>query len=144
MRHQMPGGASVKEAAAELSRQQLGNRMRETAQQMRAHAGGKGGQPDEKSSAPGKQSDAEHQIARVLDRVVEKLGGTSSAEAKRLADELDRTRGLREKLNERERQIRQAEGRQQNGAQDTPGQGQQGSAQQTPDGRTGATSGGNQ
>ena len=139
-----PGGTSVKEAAAELTRQQLGKRMRETAQQMRAQADEKGGQGDEKPSSSGAQpKDAEQQIARALDRVVEKLGGASGAEAKRLADELERTRGLRDTLNELERKIRQAEARQQNGAQPSPEQGQQNRAPQPQGGRSGGRTGGN-
>jgi len=71
--------------------------MRETAQQLR-----EGAKP---ADAQGEQ-----QIARTLDQVVEKLGG-SSADARRLAEQLDRSKEIRERLDQLEGQLRQAEAR---------------------------------
>ena len=71
--------------------------MRETARQMRDGA------------KPSGQS--EQQVARTLDDVVDKLGGAASADARKLAEQLDRSREIRERLDQLEQQIRQAEGR---------------------------------
>jgi hypothetical protein len=84
------------EAAAELDRQRIAERMRESADQVRA-----GGKPP--------SGQAEQQVARALEQVVEKLGGAASAEARTLAAELDRSRETRERLDRIEAQMRGAE-----------------------------------
>ena len=89
--------ARAREAAGALEKGNVGERMRETAQQMRDGA------------KPSGQS--EQQLARALDDVVDKLGGTASADARKLAGQLDRSREIRERLDKLEEQIRQAEGR---------------------------------
>jgi ElaB/YqjD/DUF883 family membrane-anchored ribosome-binding protein len=55
---------------------------------------------------------AEQQLARVLDQVVEKLGGAASNETRRIAEQLDRSREMREKLDQLEAQMKQAQGKQ--------------------------------
>lgn len=90
------------EAARELERQQVGQRMRETAGQLR-----KG----EKTGA------GDQQIARALDRVVDALGAGNDAEARRMSDQLQQTRDIRDKLNRLERQLRDADAAQSQGAQ---------------------------
>jgi hypothetical protein len=91
----------VATAARELSQQKLGQRMRDTAQQMR-EKGGTGA--------------AEEQIARSLDKVVEQLGG-GSAESRALSAQLDQTQQIRNRLNELERQIAQADAKAKAGAE---------------------------
>jgi hypothetical protein len=83
------------EAARELERGQVGQKMREMARQIRD------------GSTP--SSSAEEQIARTLDQVVEKLGGGAGADGQRLAEELKQTREIRERLNRLEQQMRAAE-----------------------------------
>ncbi len=90
------------EAARELERQQVGQRMRDTAGQLR-----KG----EKSGA------GEQQISRALDRVADALGAGNDTEARRLSDQLQQTRDIRDRLNRLERQLRDAEAGQSPGAQ---------------------------
>jgi hypothetical protein len=89
--------ARAREAAAALEREKVGERMRQSARQMRD-----GARPS---------SQAEQQVARTLDQVVDKLGGAASADARKLADQLDQSRQIREKLDQLEAQMRQAEGR---------------------------------
>jgi hypothetical protein len=90
-------GAGFKDASRELEREQIGRRMRESAKQIREGAG---------SGA------AEEQLARALDRVVQQLGGTR-ADAGASSDQLDQTRAIRNRLDQLERQIAEAEARQQ-------------------------------
>jgi hypothetical protein len=105
---QKDGSATqVASAARELSQQKLGERMRETARQMR-ESGGTGA--------------AEEQIARGLDKVVEQLGGGSS-QSRALSAQLDQTHQIRGRLNELERQIAQAEAKAK-AAGDSRGEGQ--------------------
>ena len=84
-------------AAGELAKQRVGERMREGARQLR------------EGSPPA--SGQEQQLAQALDGVVEALGGAGSAEARTLAQELDRSRAARERLDALEARIREAEGR---------------------------------
>lgn len=99
----MPGGNGMEAAAAELERQQIGQRMRESAEQLRTP--GAAGTP---AAAPKLAGQAEQQIARALDRVVEKLGG-GSADARQLTGQLEQTREIRDRLNRMEQQMREAE-----------------------------------
>jgi hypothetical protein len=97
-------GAPFREAARQLQGQQLGARMRSTAKELRegAAAGGAGEKP-----SPAR-AQAEDQLARALEDVVDTLGG-GEAETRRLTQELDRTRQLRERLDQLERRVREAE-----------------------------------
>jgi hypothetical protein len=91
-------GARAGKAAGELARQRVGERMREDAQGLRD-----GSRPV--------SAQAEQQMAQTLERVVEQLGGAGSAEARRLADQLDKSRATRERLDALEAQLRAAEAR---------------------------------
>jgi hypothetical protein len=83
------------DAARELERGKIGQRMRQTAKQLRE--GSQRTLPEEQ------------QMARTLDRVVDKLGGNAGAESQRLSDELNQTRDIRDRLNRLEQQMRAAE-----------------------------------
>jgi hypothetical protein len=114
------------EAARELERGQVGQKMRETAKQLRG------------GSLP--SSSAEQQIARTLDQVVEKLGGGAGADGQRLAEEMKQTRDIRERLNRLEQQMRAAEK-----AASQPGRGsagREGGGVREPGGRGAGASGG--
>ncbi len=102
-----PQSSGAREAAAELERQQVAGRMREGAREMRD--GNAAGQQPQKPD--GKPGDAEQQISRTLDQVVEKLGGNASADAGKLSQELDRTRQLRDRLDRLEKQMKAAQGK---------------------------------
>jgi hypothetical protein len=95
-------------AARELSDQRIADRMREAAKTMRdataAADGTRGAAPAPKRGT----ADAEQQIARALDRVVDHLNGTD-ASAEQLSRELGETRGVRDRLDRLERDLRDAE-----------------------------------
>jgi hypothetical protein len=115
------------EVARELEKQQLGQRMRETADRMREDAAGSAG------SSPGRQeaesgakpkngmAEAEEQIARALDGIVDRFA-PGAAETRQLTGQLDRTRGIRDRLNHLERKIAEAEAKEK-AAQSSGGQG---------------------
>jgi hypothetical protein len=90
--------ARAREAAAQLEKGRVGERMRESAQQMRDGQRGASGQ-------------GEQQIARTMESVVDTLGGTASAEARQMAEQLDQSRQTRERLDAREAQLKAAEGK---------------------------------
>jgi hypothetical protein len=71
--------------------------MRDSAQQMRDGA---------KPSA-----NAEQQLASTLDSVVDQLGGASSADARKLAEQLDQSRQMRETLDRLQAQLKEAQAR---------------------------------
>ncbi|MEX1129347.1 MAG: DUF4175 family protein, partial [Vicinamibacterales bacterium] len=75
----------AREAASQLERGRVGETMREGAQQMREGAKPPSGQ-------------AEQQLAKALEQVVEKLGGGASNDTRQMAEQLDRSREMREKL----------------------------------------------
>jgi hypothetical protein len=103
------------EAARELEGGQVGEKMRDSAKQLRS-----GSQP----SPAGEQ-----QTVRTLDRVVEQLGG-GGEEGQRLAEDLKRTREIRERLNRLEQQMRAAEKSGGGKARGAEGQGAKGSGGQ--------------
>lgn len=95
---QAAGGEAAtraREASARLERENVGDRMRDTAQRLRDGA---------RPSGTGEQ-----QLARTLDDVVRALGGAASDDARALAEQLDRSRQTRERLDALEAQMRQAE-----------------------------------
>ena len=106
-------------AAKEIVRQQIAGRMRETARTMREAAGAEAqaGRAVKQSPLQG-AADAEQQIARALDRIVDALGG--AADASDLSRELEQSRGIRDRLDRLERQVREADAR---GAAGRQGQG---------------------
>lgn len=87
--------ARAREAAGTLEKGKVGERMRDSAQQMRD-----GATPS---------ATAEQQLASTLDSVVDTLGGASSADARKLAEQLDQSRQMREQLDRLEAQLREAE-----------------------------------
>jgi hypothetical protein len=146
-----PGNATAStaagDAARELQREQIGRRMRDSAKQMRDAAVAESTkQSGNRSARPAAavNADAEQQLARALDKVAERLGGSASTDAKKLSDQLDESREIRDRLDRLERQIREAEARQQAerlGRNTTPGtDGRQG--QRGRQGSTGAGDGG--
>ena len=106
-------------AAKEIVRQQIAGRMRETARTMREAAGAEAqaGRAVKQSPLQG-AADAEQQIARALDRIVDALGG--AADAADLSRELEQSRAIRDRLDRLERQVREADAR---GAAGRQGQG---------------------
>jgi hypothetical protein len=88
--------ARAREAAAVLDREKVGSRMRETAKQMRDGAQG------------GPAAQAEEDIARALDRAAAAMG-ERNADRQALSDQLEQTRGMRERLNKLDQQLRDAE-----------------------------------
>ena len=110
--------ARAREAAAVLEKEQVGRRMRESARQMRDPAGGRGTQEG--------QPRVEQEIARAVDRAAAALGARTG-ETQQLAEQLEQTRGMRERLNSLEQRLRDADARARassGGRQ--PGQGQPG------------------
>jgi hypothetical protein len=90
--------ARARVAAARLQKEQLGERMRQAAEALR-----------EGTAAPSAR--AEQQVAQALDGIAQTLGGTASAEARGLAEQLERSRQTRERLDALEAQLRDAEAR---------------------------------
>jgi hypothetical protein len=88
----------AREAAGQLERGRVGETMREGAQQMREGAKPPSGQ-------------AEQQLAKALEQVVEQLGGGVSSDTRQMAEQLDRSRETREKLDQLEAQMKAAQGK---------------------------------
>ena len=91
----------------ELAQGQISGRMRDTAKKMREvpapAAGGRGTKPSPQRGA----AEAEQQLARTLDQMVDRMSG---GDAQTLARELDQSRSIRERLNRLENQVREAGG----------------------------------
>jgi hypothetical protein len=121
-------GAKFADAARQLQEQKIGSRMRQSAQQLRGQPQGEPGRAGQEKTAGGTENNgaAEQQLARALDAVATTLGGGNADEARRFAEELNRTRDIRERLNELERQVRAADAKQ---AKQGGGSGQGGEAQ---------------
>jgi hypothetical protein len=111
----------IANAARQLEREQIGRRMREGAKQIREGAGGAAG---------------EQQLAQALDEVVQHLGA-GNARATSAGNELDRTRAIRNRLDQLERQMADAEARQRGAA----GQRSGSSANERGGGRPGGATG---
>jgi hypothetical protein len=105
--------ANARAAAADMQRERIGQRMRDSAAQMRQSAPQAQPAPGTSRPGTGRQGSAagEQQLARALDQVVDKLGGAATADARRLSEQLDRTRELRNRLDALEAQMRQASGK---------------------------------
>lgn len=99
------GASAAGQAAEELKRQQISERMRESARQLRA-AGNDSAAP---GAPPKAAAQPEQQIARALEGVVEKLGGGAAGDAQRMTAQLEETREMRERLNRLEQEMRDAE-----------------------------------
>jgi hypothetical protein len=100
-----PDGSALYDAARDLQRERVSDRMRETATEWR------------NQSAPTNGSGArERELARTLDRIADKLGARSSAEGRELTDQLDQARAIRDRVQHAEQQLRAAEGRARDGS----------------------------
>ena len=128
----LPGAG---DAARDLAAQQIGTRMRSTAQQLRQ------GQPD------GRSAQAERQMADALDRIARKLGsgdaggarGAAKADTQQLATNLDEVRDARDRVARLERDLREAQRAAGNSAPGTEnGKASGGAAKTGADGRTGS------
>ncbi|MFN2444638.1 MAG: hypothetical protein ABR606_03490 [Vicinamibacterales bacterium] len=139
---------AIEAAARELERQQLAERMRQSAKGLRDGSDSRGdareaeGSSAERAAAPprereqpGRDSDARpaigeaEELAKALDRVADRLGATAggeSADARRLSDQLSRTQELRQRVAELERSISEL---QRQGSQDSAAQEQSADAQ---------------
>ena len=112
-------GAKFADAARQLQEQQIGSRMRQSAQQLRGQSPGESGRAGQERNGQEKNAGgtadkgaSEQQLARALDAVATTLGGGNADDARRLAEELDRAGDIRERLNDLERQLRDAEAKQ--------------------------------
>jgi hypothetical protein len=101
---------ATNDAARELERQKLADRMRQSAEKLRQQGGNEGAgqqtQPDPSRQAARDGED----VARALDRVADRLGaaaGTQDTNSRRLSDSLSRTQELRDKVAGLERSIEQ-------------------------------------
>jgi hypothetical protein len=121
------------DAARELDRQKLSDRMRKAARAEAQQGEGKEGAQGQQRAAAREGED----IAKQLEKLAERLGAATghSEESRRLSEQLARNRELREKLNEVDRQL--ADMRRNDGQRSPSGdnqqgqqQGQQGSQQQ--------------
>jgi hypothetical protein len=104
---------AVAEGARELGREQIGRRMRDSANEMSQASRSRTthGVDAADRSRDAARAQTEQQIARTLDKVVERMGGAANADARKLSEQLDESRGIRDRLNRLEQQIRDAEGR---------------------------------
>ena len=144
------GAGALGEAARELEAGRIGQRMRETAREMRggqsqpaAQSGRSGGEQGSSGlPQPPKGAAAEQEIARALERAIGGIGGNASAEARQLSDQLNQTRDMRDRLNRLEQQMREAEAKDQAAQRGRPGsqgrEGQQGSRGASGGGQGGA------
>lgn len=133
---------AISEAARELERQRMAERMRQAADALRQGANGEdqsgepqgsadksaghtGGGADSPAQGKGGQSpDREgEELAKALDRVADRLGaaaGAESADARRLSDQLSRTQELRDQVSELQRSIEELRRQDQQAQPGTP------------------------
>ncbi|MEO7792032.1 MAG: DUF4175 family protein [Vicinamibacterales bacterium] len=88
---------AASEAAAALRQERIAERMRDSAAAMR------------QGSGPGREGAAQQDLARALDQAVSRIGGRGGADARRLSQQLDDSRAMRERLDRLAEQIQQAE-----------------------------------
>jgi hypothetical protein len=109
---------ATEDAARELEKQNVGDRMRQTAEALR-----------QGTARDGQQQD----LAKTLDRVADQLSeasGVRDADSRRYSDQLARTQELRDKLQQIDRQVEQMSRETQQG-QSPPSAGQQNRGQQS-------------
>jgi Domain of unknown function (DUF4175) len=95
------GQAAIGDVAREFAR--LSERMQQSADQLRAAGGGPGPDKTPARETTRPEAGAQQEIARLLDRVADKLGAAAGAgdeEARKLSGQLARTQELREKLDQ--------------------------------------------
>nr|MDP9323403.1 hypothetical protein [Acidobacteriota bacterium] len=95
-----PDATALGDAARDLLRERVSDRMRETAKEMR-----------NQRAAPNGTGAREQELARTLEQIADKLRASSSADARQLTDQLDQARAIRGRVQRAEQQLRAAEGR---------------------------------
>jgi len=125
-----PDARALNDAARDLQRERVSDRMRETAKEMR-----------NQTPPPNGTGAREQELARTLDRIADKLGGSPSAETRQLTDQLDQTRAIRDRVQRAERQLRAAEGRERDGSGRNGSPVEEGRRAQSPRGRQSEGSG---
>src|SRR6185503_15517147 len=124
-------GAPFREAGQQLQGQQVGTRMRDSARELRDRAAGtregrEGAAGQGGPGTPAPAAEREQQLTRALEGVANALNGGGQEDGRKLVEQLDRTREMRDRLNALERQLRAAEaqagrGREGNGQRDGNG-----------------------
>ena len=107
--------AAAGDAAKEIARQKVADRMQQASDAMRAATeepkGGRGSTASRVSDDPRAQAGAQQELARALDKVADRLAsatGAQDGEAQKLSDQRARAQALRDKLNGTARQIAEA------------------------------------
>jgi hypothetical protein len=99
--------AATSEAAKELERQKVAERMRQSAESLRQTTGAEPQPGQQPSRESGRQA---QDLARTLDRIADRLGaasGAQDAESRRWSEALSKTQEMRERIAELERAIEQ-------------------------------------
>src|SRR5262249_49224557 len=107
--------AAASEAAKELDRQKLAERMQQTADALRAATeepkGGRGNTASRSTDDARAQTGSQQELARALDRVADRMApgvGAQDGESKKLSDQRTRAQELRDQLNATAQQLAQA------------------------------------
>jgi hypothetical protein len=97
--------AAAADVARELERQRIAERMQEAADEMRAQAAAGDKTPAGKD--PRTQASSQQEMARALDKLADKLGGTTGAKdnSRKLSERLARAQELRDRLESTSREI---------------------------------------
>jgi len=141
-------GAAAGNAAKDIEREKLAERMQQSAESLRGATdepkGGRGNTASRSTDDPRSQAGTQQELARALDRVADRLApgvGAQDGESQKLSDQRARAQELRDKLNSTAQQIAQAGQTGQAGRSGQPGRaGQAGQAGQTGQaGRAGET-----
>jgi hypothetical protein len=118
---QSPAGSNLQQAAADAARdidkQRLTERMQQAAESMRKSANGQAasgsageprdGEPSSRGSEPS-QAGAQQDLARALDRIAERLNPVDTpqdGESRRMSEQVSRARDLRERMDDLTRQM---------------------------------------
>jgi hypothetical protein len=113
--------SATNEAARELERQKVAERMRQSAESLRQTTGRDGQPSPPPTSDPARQAARQGEdLARALDRIADRLGaatGAQDADTRRLSDNLSRTQELRDKVTSLERSMEQLRREAQQGQQ---------------------------
>ena len=100
--------AAVGDAARELERQRLAERMQQAADEMRAQGAPDAKKPADAARSAGKdpraQAGSQQEMARALDKLADKLGGATD-DSRKLSEQLARARDLRDRLDNTSREL---------------------------------------
>src|SRR5206468_11090805 len=106
--------AAAGEVAKDIEQQRLSERMRQTADAMRAATeepkGGRGNTASRSTDDPRAQTASQQELAKALEKAADKLAaasGSQDAESQRLSQQRARAQELRERLNETSRALGQ-------------------------------------